>query len=277
MKGSAQKDGVRMVPSKARQGRTEGRRGYTLVELLIVIFIMAVVAAAVYTLFARQQKTYTTQDMVAEMQQNARAAVDMMVRELRMAGYDPNSTRPAGARIVQAGAQGIRFTCDLDGDGNTGGLNENITYELQFDQAQNLRRLRRGTGTGTPSFSTVLENVVSFNLEYMIIADGKFRGLGAGTDDGDPSGGPRNGTIDEPGELILINMQDAPSKRLCDQSFCSAACDNCLLGIRVVRVTMTVQTPYADLNSPTGRFPTYRLVTDVAMRNLSYIDSGSIW
>lgn len=272
MKGAAQKDGMRMVASKARQGRPEGRWGYTLVELLIVIFIMAVVAAAVYTLFARQQKTYTTQDMVAEMQQNARAAVDMMVRDLRMAGYDPNSTRPSGAGIVLAEAQTIRFTCDLDGNGNTSGPNENITYEFQFDQAKNLGRLRRGTGTGTPSFSTILENVVSFNLEYMIIADGRFRGLGSGKDDGDPSGGPPDGKIDEPGELVRVNMENAQSKRLCDQDFCRAACENCMLGLRVVRIVITVQTPYADLNSPVGRFPTYRLVTDVAMRNLSYID-----
>jgi hypothetical protein len=71
--------------------------------------------------------------------------------------------------------------------------------------------------------------------------------------------------------LIRIDMKDAAEKELCKQAFCKDVCDNCKLGIRVVRANLVVQTPHQDLNSPSGKFPTYTLVTDVAMRNLSYI------
>lgn len=247
-------------------------RGFTLVEIIVVLFIMAVVSTAVYKLFAQQQRTYTTQDMVVEMQQNVRAAVDMMIRELRMAGYDPDYNRPSrpanSVGIEEAKNQKVRFTyVDAGGTGV-----EDITYELYTEElvpGGPIQKIGRTSGGGVRT--AILEHVLDFNLEYMIIADGSFRGLGRGKDDGDPAGGNPDGRQDEPGELIRIDMRNTAEKDLCPQAFCKDQCDNCKIGLRVVRITLQTQTPYQDLNSPTGGRPTYRLVTDVAMRNLSYI------
>jgi prepilin-type N-terminal cleavage/methylation domain-containing protein len=60
--------------------------GFTIIELMIVLVISAVVTAAVYAIFITQQKTYAIQSGVTDMQQNARAALMLMVRDLRMAG-----------------------------------------------------------------------------------------------------------------------------------------------------------------------------------------------
>ncbi|MCX5886486.1 MAG: hypothetical protein NT096_11360, partial [Proteobacteria bacterium] len=49
--------------------------------------ISGIVVAAVYTAFVTQQKSYTVQDQVAETQQNARVGLDLIAREVRMAGY----------------------------------------------------------------------------------------------------------------------------------------------------------------------------------------------
>ncbi len=61
--------------------------GITLIELLIALVLCSILTAALYRAFISQQKTYTVQDQVADMQQNARIALAQMAREIRMAGY----------------------------------------------------------------------------------------------------------------------------------------------------------------------------------------------
>ncbi len=61
--------------------------GITLIELLIALVLCSILTAALYRAFISQQKTYTVQDQVADMQQNARIALAQVTREIRMAGY----------------------------------------------------------------------------------------------------------------------------------------------------------------------------------------------
>jgi type IV pilus assembly protein PilW len=69
------------------------KRGVTLIELLVGLVICAIVIAAIYRVFTAQSNAYVVQDQVVEIQQNIRSAMEMMVRDLRMAGFDyDNST-----------------------------------------------------------------------------------------------------------------------------------------------------------------------------------------
>ena len=61
-------------------------RGVTLIELMIVLVIAGLVVGGIYTLFSTQQRTYYVQDRVAGIQQDARAAITIMARDIRMAG-----------------------------------------------------------------------------------------------------------------------------------------------------------------------------------------------
>jgi prepilin-type N-terminal cleavage/methylation domain-containing protein len=61
-------------------------QGVTLIELLIVMVIAAFLVAGIYSLFITQQRSYSVQDQVAGVQQDARVAVDIMARDIRMAG-----------------------------------------------------------------------------------------------------------------------------------------------------------------------------------------------
>jgi type IV pilus assembly protein PilW len=96
--------------------------GFTLIELMIAMAITGIVTAAIYAAFHSQQKSYIVQEDVADMQQNLRAGMDLMVREIRMAGFDPTSDANAG--IVSATSNAINFTMDAgngvddDGDGS---------------------------------------------------------------------------------------------------------------------------------------------------------------
>jgi len=61
-------------------------KGVTLIELLIALVISAVLTAGIYRVFIHQQRSFTTQEQVADMQQNVRVAINRMMREIRMAG-----------------------------------------------------------------------------------------------------------------------------------------------------------------------------------------------
>jgi prepilin-type N-terminal cleavage/methylation domain-containing protein len=60
--------------------------GFTLIELLIVIVISALLTGAIYATFISQQSSYAIQTGVTDMQQNARAALSLMEKDIRMAG-----------------------------------------------------------------------------------------------------------------------------------------------------------------------------------------------
>ena len=101
--------------------------GFTLIELLIAMVISTVVMAAIYKTHQSQLKSHITQQKIVEMQQNARAAMFVMEREIKMSGYDyhsdPNCIQ--GAEITTADDDTITFSIsaisdgidnDLDGD-----------------------------------------------------------------------------------------------------------------------------------------------------------------
>ena len=100
------------------------RKGFTLLELLIAMVLSVILMAAVYSTYYSQQKSYLVQEQLAAMEQNLRAAMFYMERDIRMAGCDP--TRKAGAGITAANATSITFTEDADGDGSLA----NVTYVL---------------------------------------------------------------------------------------------------------------------------------------------------
>ncbi len=62
-------------------------KGVTLIELLIALVISTILVAGIYRTFIHQQKTYATQEQVADMQQNVRVAINRMIREIRMSGF----------------------------------------------------------------------------------------------------------------------------------------------------------------------------------------------
>ncbi len=62
-------------------------KGITLIELLVALGISSLLLAGIYRTFINQQKTFVVQEQVADMQQNMRAAIDHMMKEIRMAGF----------------------------------------------------------------------------------------------------------------------------------------------------------------------------------------------
>lgn len=139
--------------------------GFTLVEILVAIFVMGVAVSAIYGIFIAANKSYHTQDRVAETQQGVRIGIDCIVRNVRIAGLDPLDT--AGSTIEQATVTKVRFTSDRDMNGaiDTPLNEERMTYEYDADN----QRLRRCLyeGTGNESWQTLIDNVSALSLGYL--------------------------------------------------------------------------------------------------------------
>jgi prepilin-type N-terminal cleavage/methylation domain-containing protein len=61
-------------------------KGVTLIELMVALVIAAVLVAGTYSIFISQQRTYVAQDQIVGAQQDGRAALTIMARDIRMAG-----------------------------------------------------------------------------------------------------------------------------------------------------------------------------------------------
>ncbi|MCD6527604.1 MAG: prepilin-type N-terminal cleavage/methylation domain-containing protein [Desulfuromonas sp.] len=79
--------------------RINTSKGFTLVELLVVMVIMGLVITSVYSLFLNSKKTANTSEEVVDVQQNVRVAMETLVTDIRMAGFlvdgTPIITAPA--------------------------------------------------------------------------------------------------------------------------------------------------------------------------------------
>lgn len=67
-------------------------KGITLIELLVAIVIGGIVIAGIYRVFVAQSKAYVVQDQVVEVQQNIRSAMEILLQDLRMTGFNGDNT-----------------------------------------------------------------------------------------------------------------------------------------------------------------------------------------
>lgn len=131
--------------------------------------VAGIVMAGIYSAYYSQQKSFVVQDEMAEMQQNLRAAMFFMAREIRMAGCNPTGGSNAG--FVTANANTINFTMDLRGkdpddpaDGDTGDPNENVTYALGDSNGDGIVEIVRDTGGGQ---QPVAESIDALDFVYL--------------------------------------------------------------------------------------------------------------
>lgn len=131
--------------------------GVTLVELMTTLALSAVIMLGVVAAFSKAQEVYVLASDAAEVQQNLRAAVDFMVREIRAAGRDVTACAfdyTTGASRDCAGDKVAACQSRLGGsygDANAqGGAGCGGVFAIPFDQATTtqlrIRSDRNGNG-----------------------------------------------------------------------------------------------------------------------------------
>jgi type IV pilus assembly protein PilW len=147
--------------------------GFTLVEIMIALLISSIVMISIFAAFQSQQQSYLIQEQVAEMQQNIRAGLGMMTREIRMAGYDPAGGNGVG--FITATSTSVNFShiadydgLDNDGDATTDEVDEVkiITYSLYDAYADGDTDLGRLVGTVATARRPVAEDIDEIEFFY---------------------------------------------------------------------------------------------------------------
>jgi type IV pilus assembly protein PilW len=135
--------------------------GFTLTELMVSMAIGMVMLAAVTTTFMSQTKIYNAQEQINEMEQNARGVLDIITRELKMAGYKPNGGSFSG---VTYSTTQLMVQTDLDSSGGistSSTANEQVTYAYDSTNKQ----ITRAVGGG--STQILADNITAFTFSYL--------------------------------------------------------------------------------------------------------------
>jgi|SRR5262245_17243496 len=91
-----------------------GQGGFTLIEVLIALSLFFLIMTGIFQLFGPSNVMYTAGQRKVDVQQSGRVGMDMMVRQIRMAGYFPenfdtpgtgNDIAPANMNPIQAGTR----------------------------------------------------------------------------------------------------------------------------------------------------------------------------
>jgi prepilin-type N-terminal cleavage/methylation domain-containing protein len=133
-------------------------RGMTLIELLVVLVISTILIGGIYRLFASQSKVYTIQDQVVEVQQNTRAAMEILLRDLRMTGFDNDRTATVIVPDPPLVPEDHAFTVMYE--------QNDALRQVRYWVDGGARLLRQETINGVSNTEALLENVNALNFSY---------------------------------------------------------------------------------------------------------------
>ena len=147
------------------------KKGFTAIELLISLAIMSIALSSIYSMYMSFIRTCTKEGVKIRVQQNVRSGLDMMIRDIRLAGLDPDGTGDFG--IVAVTSQRIQFTADRDMDGElddadtTDGIDapdmEHMAYE--YDGSGKLKMVLY-KANGNLETEIMAENVTDLTFTY---------------------------------------------------------------------------------------------------------------
>jgi type IV pilus assembly protein PilW len=162
---------------------TFNEKGVTLVELLVALVIAAITLAGIYRVFVSQTKTYAIQDQVVEVQQSVRSAMDIILRDLRMTGFDDDNPASVAAGITvptpiatPLAANSITVNYEyFDRTVGASGQYQRYTVVYSVNGSSQLTRqltkTKPGGVTEVLTAEVILPNVNALNLTYGIDAN----------------------------------------------------------------------------------------------------------
>jgi prepilin-type N-terminal cleavage/methylation domain-containing protein len=150
------------------------KNGFTAIELMISLAILAISLTSIYSLYMSFIRTHTSEGVKVRVQQNVRSSLDMMVRDIRIAGLDPEITDDFGI-IAPLNPQRIQFTADRDMDGQMDEPNQ--ADGIEVSDLEQMAYEYNGTDTiemvlfksdGTEEMrATLVDNVSDLTFTYL--------------------------------------------------------------------------------------------------------------
>lgn len=153
--------------------------GFSLVELLVAMVMGLAILGAVLSIFINQNRTHAIQQEVAYAQQNVRAAMGLMVWDIRNAGHDPDNggIEAIGVATSSTSIQ-VRADYSNPADGDALDADEDITYTVNASD-----QLTRDDANDAGGPEPIVDFVDSLQFSY-------------GFADGD-TGIPNNADVDD--------------------------------------------------------------------------------
>lgn len=115
--------------------------GFTLTEVMVSTLLMLMVTGTIFSTYRFQMFALKGQEKQLETQQAGRGLMDLITREVRLAGYDPTCAKTFGG-LADARSQLLQLQFDSNADGAIG-AGESITYSYDT-QYQHIARSAGG-------------------------------------------------------------------------------------------------------------------------------------
>ena len=136
--------------------------GFTLVEVLMCIAILSILFGTIYRTFDTFNRSYAKENVKAGVQQKSRIGINLMARDIRLAGLDPLGSAGAGFNPANTSTTSVQFTADLNYDGDLDDPFEDMIYALNGNLLQQTTDLGSG-----PVTATLLDNVTALTFSYL--------------------------------------------------------------------------------------------------------------
>jgi type II secretory pathway component PulJ len=147
--------------------------GFSLVELLVGMVFLSLFALAVHQFCTALVRGVRVLEVASEAQEAARLGVQLIVADLREAGFSPAG--PLGDGVRRAGRDVVAIARDLNGDGDVDDANEQVRYQYAPDR----HTLLRAQGDAAPQ--PLLEELDDDGLVFTYLAaDGAPLSSGGG-------------------------------------------------------------------------------------------------
>jgi prepilin-type N-terminal cleavage/methylation domain-containing protein len=245
---------------------TRSQKGFSLIEIMIVLLILSAVLAVVFTDISRVQQRYRTETAKLDITQESREFLDQIVRDLRMSGFPaqrlftygilnlggnpPDTDNRAAVGLVYVSASDLVFEGDVDGSGTV----YSVRYTLRNSGGTcpcSLQRSQRPKVAGDPrpnDLGGVQSFVYNVEMQNVINSGGAFAIAGTNR------GGIAN-------DVLYGAMKAAPVFQFFDQNgnaiaglpldATNAAQRAVISTIRQVQINMNVMSQTMDLQSGT--------------------------
>jgi prepilin-type N-terminal cleavage/methylation domain-containing protein len=235
--------------------KSPSERGFSLIELMVVLLLLSVLMGAVFRQVSQMQARVHTEESRSDLFQESREFVGQLSRDLSQAGY-PNArnwaagvlTSPTtndsrnAVGLVKVAVDELRFEGDIDGNGTV----DSVVYSLT------------STGTGCPCLQ---------RSEQTKLAANPLTGQGTPTFTGTSVQGVQNGTSSDP--IFRAYTTDGTAVTLPVDINSNAST---MAQISAVEVSLTVKSPNRDVQ--TGVQPQSTVRNTIWLGNCSGAATG---